>query len=255
MDGFYENKNINVKKEFITKENIVELFKKYNVPQHINLLSVDIDFNDFYCLKEILSNYTCDIIICEYNSSHLPNEDKIVIYYNKGWDCTNYFRASLLSLDKLCKKYNYSLIYCDKCGVNCFFIHNDIINQKKLQFKNFGNITKIYKKPGYGYDVIKKGHPQDNLYRHFITYEEALNNNYINIFIGTSTTNYKQFTLDKSFPESAVFVLNKHNFTDTFSITLKGNILFIQRTDILENIGWGHGHSGYIYYPLIHDKI
>ena len=52
---------------------------KYNVPEHINLLSVDIDFNDFYCLKEILKHYKVDIIICEYNSSHLPNEDKIII--------------------------------------------------------------------------------------------------------------------------------------------------------------------------------
>ena len=80
MDGSYTNESINLKKEFITKENIVDLFIKYNVPKHINLLSVDIDFNDFYCLKEILKHYKVDIIICEYNSSHLPNEDKIIIY-------------------------------------------------------------------------------------------------------------------------------------------------------------------------------
>ena len=80
MDGGNENNKFNLKKEFITKENVVELFKKYSVPQNINLLSVDIDFNDFYCLKEILANYQCDIIICEYNATHLANEDKIVIY-------------------------------------------------------------------------------------------------------------------------------------------------------------------------------
>jgi hypothetical protein len=50
MDGCNENDNINLRKEFITKENVVELFRKYNVPQNINVLSVDIDFNDFYCL-------------------------------------------------------------------------------------------------------------------------------------------------------------------------------------------------------------
>ena len=64
MDGSYENSEINLRKEWISKENIIGLFKKYNVPKNINLLSVDIDFNDFYCLKEILSVYTCDIIIC-----------------------------------------------------------------------------------------------------------------------------------------------------------------------------------------------
>lgn len=35
MDGGYENKNINLQKEFITKENINELFKKYNVPKKL----------------------------------------------------------------------------------------------------------------------------------------------------------------------------------------------------------------------------
>lgn len=175
MDGNNENATINLKREFITKENIVELFKKYNVPQHINLLSVDIDFNDFYCLKEILKGYTCDIIICEYNATHLPHEDKIIIYDRNGrWDCTNYFGASLLSFVKLGEKYNYSLVYCNKNGVNCFFIHNDIIRSKNLQFENIGNIIKLYKPAGYSYGP-NGGHPQDLRNRKYITFEEAIN--------------------------------------------------------------------------------
>ena len=174
MDGDHENEIINLKKEFILKENIVELFKKYNVPQKINLLSVDIDFNDFYCLKEILENYTCDIIICEYNSSHLANEDKIVIYDKNGrWDFTNYFGVSLLSLYKLGQKYNYSLIYCDNRGVNSFFVHNDIIKDKNLQFENIGDINKIYKPARYSYGP-NGGHPQDPHNRQFIPFDEAI---------------------------------------------------------------------------------
>lgn len=174
MDGGYENDIINLKKEFIMKENIIQLFKKYNVPQRINLLSVDIDFNDFYCLKEILENYECDIIICEYNATHLPNEDKIVIYNkDERWDGSNYFGASLLSLDKLGKKYNYSLIYCDKNGVNCFFIHNNIINSKNLQIKNIEDITKIYKPPLYG-NGPNGGHIQDTYNRPYISFEQAI---------------------------------------------------------------------------------
>jgi len=174
MDG--GNENANVRKEFIMKENIVELFRKYNVPQKINLLSVDIDFNDFYCLKEILANYQCDIIICEYNASHLAHEDKIVIYDKyQRWDGSNYFGASLCSLDKLATKYNYSLIYCDANGVNCFFINNDLIIQNaNLQFKNLGDITKIYKPARYGFGP-NGGHQQDPYNRKFISFEEAIN--------------------------------------------------------------------------------
>ena len=175
MDGGNENESINLRKEFIMKENVVELFNKYNVPYNINLLCVDIDFNDFYCLKKILENYQCDIIICEYNGTHLVNEDKIIIYNKNGkWDGTNYFGASLCSLDKLGKKYNYSLVYCNANGVNCFLIHNDIIKNKNLQFKNLGDITQIYKPARYSHGP-NGGHPQDPSNRQYISFEEAIN--------------------------------------------------------------------------------
>lgn len=174
MDGGNENETINLRKEFIMKENVVELFRKYNVPQNINVLSVDIDFNDFYCLKEILANYKCDIVICEYNATHSASEDKIIVYDPNGkWDGTNYFGASLLSLDKLGKKYNYSLVYCNKNGVNAYFIHNDIILKKKLQIKNLGDVTKIYKAAKYSCGP-NGGHPQDPYNRTYITFDEAV---------------------------------------------------------------------------------
>lgn len=175
MDGSNENIIMNLRKEFIMKENVVELFRKYDVPQTINLLSVDIDFNDFYCLKEILANYKCDIIICEYNATHLPDKDKIVIYNKNGmWDGSNYFGVSLLSLYKLGKKYNYSLVYCNDNGVNSFFVHNDIIRNKNLQFKNIEDISKIYKPARYGKGP-NGGHIQDPYNRQYISFEQAIN--------------------------------------------------------------------------------
>ena len=175
MDGGNKNIDINLQKEFIMKENIIELFQKYNVPQNINILSVDIDFNDFYCLKEILANYRCDIIICEYNATHLPNEDKIIIYDKYGsWDGTNYFGMSLLSLYKLGEKYNYSLVYCDKKGVNSFLIHNDILENKNIKIMNINDIEQIYRPPKYGYGP-NGGHGQDPHNRQFIFFDEAIN--------------------------------------------------------------------------------
>jgi hypothetical protein len=174
MDGGNENQAINLRQEFITKENVVDLFRKYNVPDHINVLSVDIDFNDFYCLKEILKNYKCDILICEYNATHLPTEDKIVMYDKNGrWDGSNYFGASLLSFTKLCEKYDYSLVYCNKNGVNCFFIHNDVIKNKNLDFKGMGDITQIYRPAGYG-SGPNGGHPTDAKNRTYISFDEAI---------------------------------------------------------------------------------
>lgn len=174
MDGSNENTDINLRKEFLTKENIVELFKKYNVPKHINLLCVDIDFNDFYLTKEILKEYESDIIIVEYNSTPLANEDKIIIYNStQMWDYTNYFGASLLSYNKLLNKHNYTLVYCNKNGVNAFYINNKFINQIN-KILHAGNINEIYR-PGNYNSGPNGGHPQDPHDRKYITYDEAIN--------------------------------------------------------------------------------
>lgn len=170
MDGGFENPSVNHHKEFITRENIIGLFHKYNVPNKINYLSVDLDFNDFYILNEIVKNYSCDIIVCEYNASHKPHEDKIVIYNpNYMWDETNYFGVSLLALTRLMNKYNYSLIYCDNRGVNAFFVNNDL----GLQFKDQNDVSKIYKPPRYGLNILG-GHTHDPLNRSFVSSDTVM---------------------------------------------------------------------------------
>lgn len=167
MDGSNENESINLRKEFITKENIVSLFQKYNVPKNINILSIDVDYNDFYILNEILKNYTCDIIICEYNSHHKPNEDKVVIYSSDTmWDGTRYFGASLLALKNLCNKFDYDLFYCDKMGVNAFFVNT--------KYGLNGDIDEVYKSPGYDYNNGNGGHKEDFMNRSYITSTEAM---------------------------------------------------------------------------------
>lgn len=175
MDGGFQNEF--VQKEFITKENVVALFKKYAVPPHINVLSVDIDFNDFYCLKAILKNYTCDIIICEYNSSHGPQEDKVVPYNATArWDGTNYFGLSLLCLTKLCNLYNYALVYCDSRGVNAFFVQKPLL--ARLNLEHVDNVAVLYRPPLYGHMGNNKnfvsGHPPDPQRRPYLTFEEAM---------------------------------------------------------------------------------
>lgn len=174
MDSGNENLDINLRREYITKENIIDLLKKYNVPYHINLLSVDIDYNDFYCAKEILKTHTCDILIFEYNASHLPNEDKIVIYNpSHVWDGSNYFGVSLLSWKKLANFYNYSLVYCDSTGTNCYFINNSLLKENYKEFDNIDNIDLLYRKPTYG-NGPNGGHSQDLLNREYLDFKQAI---------------------------------------------------------------------------------
>lgn len=169
MDGGYENQNINLRKEFITADNINYLFQKYNVPKQFDLLSVDVDFNDWYIWKA-LDNYQSRVVVIEYNATHLPDEDRIVIYDPRRWDGSNYFGASLLALYNLGISKGYSLVYADAKGVNLFFIRNDVIEAckvKGIEFFSINDVNAIYRYPAYS-NGPNGGHPRDKLNRPYV---------------------------------------------------------------------------------------
>jgi hypothetical protein len=185
MDGFNENNSINLKKEFITRENINDLFEKYNVPKKINLLSIDIDFNDFYILHKIIEKYSIDIIILEYNSYFFPNEDSIIKYSPfESWDGSNYFGASLLSFKKLLNKFNYNLIYTDRKGVNAFFVNNKYIDK----FKDCDDINIIYNSAKYG-SGPRGGHNNDLKNRTYVEFKDVVDSFDIVITVGPNDKN------------------------------------------------------------------
>lgn len=155
-----DNLNPSIKKETVTTENINFLFKKYKVPKEFDLLSIDIDFNDYWVWKAI-DGYSPRVVVIEYNASIPPTESKTIIYNpNARWDGTNYFGASLLALVKLGKRKGYALIGCEKKGVNAFFVRNDLIKNNFV----IKNVEELYKPPGYGKKVNGKytGHPPSN---------------------------------------------------------------------------------------------
>jgi hypothetical protein len=175
MDAGHYAPQINLQQEFITAENINELFLKYQVPQEFDLLSIDVDFNDFYILKRILEKYSPRVIVAEYNATHSPDQDKVVIYNpTHFWDSTNYFGASILSLFKLARKHHYSLIYADNRGVNLFFIRDDVLKTSGISFKDTNNVEKIYKLPRYGTGP-NGGHVSDPHNRDYISSETLIN--------------------------------------------------------------------------------
>ena len=104
-----------------------------------SVISMDLDGNDFYFVKEILKNELLPIIfICEYNAFLGPNVE-FVQSYNKThiWDESNYYGASLKSYTNLFDLYGYTLVACNLTGVNAYFIRNDHIDK----FKDISRIT------------------------------------------------------------------------------------------------------------------
>jgi hypothetical protein len=116
--------------DFITGENIEHLFKAADVPVELDLLSIDIDRNDYYVWNAIQS-YFPRVVIIEYNAIFRPGCEFIVPYDAQAvWDGTSNFGSSIESLYKLGLKKGYKLVACDFHGVNAFFIRKDLVNDK-----------------------------------------------------------------------------------------------------------------------------
>jgi len=125
---FKENAGVSVKQSFITVDNILGIFKEYDVPTSPDLLVVDIDGNDYWVLERILAAYRPRVIVCEYNSHWTKGTDWVMPYDPKHqWDGSAYFGASLRALSRLAHKHDYTLVCCESRGVNAFFVRDDQI--------------------------------------------------------------------------------------------------------------------------------
>lgn len=153
LDGSNENAEINLQKEFITAENIETLFKKYNVPKTLDVLSIDIDGNDYWVWKAI-QHYEPRVVIIEYNAHIKPPERKTIPYDPTFvWDKTNYMGASFGALVALGKEKGYTPVATDSCGVNAFFVRNDLISGAFAvpHWEELWHPTAYKGKPGLGH--------------------------------------------------------------------------------------------------------
>ncbi|HTH83202.1 MAG TPA: hypothetical protein VL490_09720 [Mucilaginibacter sp.] len=118
---------LKIKNKFIDAENIESIFQSADVPTDLDLLSIDIDYNDYYIWKAITA-YNPRVVIIEYNSIFRP-DTHFVVRYNaeRTWDRTSHFGASLLALEQLGNEKGYSLVSCSFTGSNAFFVRTDLV--------------------------------------------------------------------------------------------------------------------------------
>ena len=139
--------------EFITAENVEELFKRYSVPNEFDVLSIDIDHNDYHVWKAI--KYNPRVLVVEYNAIFQPGMDWVVEYQADAvWDRTSHFGASLSAFERLGREKGYSLVGCDFAGVNAFFVRDDLLGDKFCYPYTAEN---HFEPPRYG-DAIWGGH-------------------------------------------------------------------------------------------------
>ncbi len=150
------DKRLTAMESFITAENIQSLFARANVPAEFDLLSIDIDRNDYYIWKAI-THYKPRVLIIEYNSIFRPGDHFVVDYdANAMWDKTSDFGASLETMAKLGEEKGYKLVASSFAGLNAFFVREDVMGN---HFTGPFTAANHYESPKY-FLLTKNGHPR-----------------------------------------------------------------------------------------------
>ncbi len=148
---------LQIQNEFINAENIQSLFDKADAPAEPDLLSIDIDYNDYYVWNAI-TKYRPRVVVIEYNSIFRPDTHFVVKYNSKRtWDKTSHYGASLLALEQLGKQKGYCLVGCVFSGSNAFFVREDLVGE---QFESPFTAENHYE-PNRDFLFYKSGHPRN----------------------------------------------------------------------------------------------
>jgi hypothetical protein len=145
--------------QMITRENVMQVLQQ-NITEirndiSVDLLSVDIDGNDFYVLEAILQSSKPRVLCVEYNAK-FPYPMELMVKYSplRGWERDDYQGASLACFTRLCERYGYSLVTCNLSGNNAFFV-----NDQELDNFTLYPPEQLYRPPRYDLIELKSGHP------------------------------------------------------------------------------------------------
>jgi hypothetical protein len=133
--GFYASRptlrtsGLRVEQARVEPETIDELLRRFDVQGELDLLSVDIDGNDYW-VWEAATAISPRVVVIEYNAS-FGSTRSVTVPYKRGFDryaehaSGFYHGASLRALDSLARRKGYVLAGCDSRGSNAFFVRGD----------------------------------------------------------------------------------------------------------------------------------
>jgi hypothetical protein len=156
LGGDHEIPEINLYRDFLTTENILEVFRKYGVPSNPGYISVDVDSTDLWLLDKLLEEYSPSFFSVEFNPNiphnyaiAFPNDPK------ECWQGTRVMGSSLKCFDIVSKKHGYSLVYAGSYSQNghhdAFFVRNDLIEGMELPaLEDFNHTHEFLHHPEHG---------------------------------------------------------------------------------------------------------
>jgi hypothetical protein len=128
--SFVQSGKLTFLHRFVNRDSINEIIEKGKFSGEIDLLSIDIDGNDYW-VWEALSQVQPRVVVVEYNAVFRPPIAVVADYEEDFvWDGTSYYGASLKAFESLASQKGYVLVGCSLSGINAFFVKRDLVMDK-----------------------------------------------------------------------------------------------------------------------------
>jgi hypothetical protein len=120
------NPAIHTRCALVRPDNVEQLFALAGVPAEPDVLSIDVDGNDFW-IWQALKRYAPRIVVIEYNAQW-PLGARWVQPYDpeRVWQGTDNYGASLGALRSLGEEKGYRFVHTELTGNNAFFVRADL---------------------------------------------------------------------------------------------------------------------------------
>lgn len=123
--------DVKIMQSFVTRETINPVLVQNGLEGEIDLLSIDIDGNDYW-VWEAINCINPRVVVIEYNATFGANAS-ISVPYDPAFDVIKkhhtqfYHGASLAAMTKLANRKGYMLVGCESDGVNAFYIRRNVL--------------------------------------------------------------------------------------------------------------------------------
>jgi len=146
---------------YIDRDNIDGLIAAAGLGTEIDLLSIDLDGNDYY-IWEAIRSVSARVVVMEYNGKYIPPHDWCMAYDPAhAWLGTDLMGASLAALARLADAKGYQLVGCNITGSNAFFVRGDLAGDR---FAQPASAAHLYQPARYELSTCYKvGHPASSL--------------------------------------------------------------------------------------------
>ena len=97
-------------RNLVTPHNVVALLQSYEIAKDFEVLSIDVDSNDYWILQATLGVFRPRLIVAEINEN-IPPPIRFVVKYDRDFQLRHHFYGcSIMSLADLCRQHDYALL-------------------------------------------------------------------------------------------------------------------------------------------------